>query len=410
MTIIRFDHFTPVSGKDQKTEQALYEQLEAKLSLMAAQLSEAQQKLNVEQRLRGRYKAERDQYENDLGHTREELGEVRKELGVVREELGVVRKELDVVREELGVVREELGVVREELGEVREELADLRKEHSTCKTFWIAPRHNVTLLQKPLGGGAWGYVVEGQFRGQQVAVKCIHETIITQNTIKRVYREICTMAQMCHPNLVQFIAAVLDDKGGPMIITELLDTTLRKAYEDSLLNMAQCVDILHNVASALSYLHELEAPIIHRDVSSANVLMKGVARDKWIAKLSDFGSANWARQACTMGEGAIVYTAPEAFPTHPSLDVKPPPQTTKIDVYSYGILMCEVTLREFPDPDHLREMKEKMKTKHVLLHTLVMKCTQPIPDNRPTMAAVLKELEAIRMQMLNSVYSYVYSS
>ena len=53
-------------------------------------------------------------------------------------------------------------------------------------------------------------------------------------TIKRVYCEICTMAQVHHPNLVQFIAAVLDDQGGPMIITELLDTTLRKAYEDSM--------------------------------------------------------------------------------------------------------------------------------------------------------------------------------
>ena len=51
---------------------------------MAAQLSEAQQKLNVEQKLSGQYKAERDQYEKDLGHTREELGGVRKELGEVR--------------------------------------------------------------------------------------------------------------------------------------------------------------------------------------------------------------------------------------------------------------------------------------------------------------------------------------
>ena len=323
----------------------------AQLDSMAAQLGEAQQKLRVEQKLSGQYKAERDQYEKDLG-------------------------------------------------EVRKELADLhvRKEHSTCNTFWIVPRHNVTLLQKMLGGGAWGYVVEGQFRSERVAVKCVHETIITQqHTIKRVYREICTMAQMSHPNLVRFIAAVLDDQGGPMIITELLDITLRKAYEDNLLNLGQCVDILRNVASALSYLHELEAPIIHRDVSSANVLMKVVARDKWIAKLSDFGSANWARQAYTMGEGALVYTAPEAFPTHPSLNVKCPSQTTKIDVYSYGILMCEVILREFPDPDHLLEMKEMLKMKHVFLHALVMKCTQHMPDNRPTMAVVLKELDTIRM-------------
>ena len=62
-----------------------------------------------------------------------------------------------------------------------------------------------------------------------------------------------------------------------MIITELLDTTLRKAYD---------------VASALCYLHGLEEPIIYRDVSSANVILKAVPKGEWKAKLSDFGSAN----------------------------------------------------------------------------------------------------------------------
>ena len=343
-------------GEDRKGELALCKQLEAKLSLMAAQLSEAQ-------KLSGQYKAERDQYEKDLGHTREELGGVSKELGVVR-------KERDEVRKELG---------------------SLRKEHPTSRTSWIAERDNVTLQTKPLGRGTWGYVVKGIFRGQEVAVKCMHETNITEQQIKLVYREICTMAQVNHPNLVQFRATVLDDQGGPMIITELLDTTLRKAYGDNLLNMVQYVDIFHNVASALSYLHELETPIIHRDVSSNNVLLKGVARDKWIAKLSDFGSANWVKLASTMGGGALVYTAPESYLPHPTqLPKATAPQTTKIDVYSYGVLMCEVY-------KHLREMKERTKTKHVILHTLVMKCTQEKPGKRPTMADVLKELETIGM-------------
>ncbi|KAL5467165.1 hypothetical protein EMCRGX_G031357 [Ephydatia muelleri] len=94
------------------------------------------------------------------------------------------------------------------------------------------------------------------------------------------------------PILLLFIAAVLDDQGGPMIITELLDTTLRKAYEDNLLSpdLYLCMDIFCDVASALCYLHGLEEPIIHRDVSSANVLLKAVAKGEWKAKLSDFGS------------------------------------------------------------------------------------------------------------------------
>ena len=37
-------------------------------------------------------------------------------------------------------------------------------------------------LFKTLGEGSWGYVKEGEFRGQQVAVKCIHEAIVPQHT------------------------------------------------------------------------------------------------------------------------------------------------------------------------------------------------------------------------------------
>ena len=288
----------------------------------------------------------------------------------------------------------ELAQMKRELDQAKKELEDLRKERFDFKSFYTVSRHHVTVLEKTIGRGAWGYVKEGKFRGQKVAVKCIHETIITQHTIKRVYREVCSMIQLRHPNLVLFIAAVLDNQGGPMIITELLDTTLRKAYENNLLHpdLDQCMDIFRDVASALCYLHELEEPIIHRDVSSANVLLKAMANKRWKAKLSDFGSANWAKEASTIGEGAIVYTAPEAYPVHPSHHHMLPPQTTKMDVYSYGILLCEVTMRELPIPEHLNEMKEIIKTKHFLLHSVVLKCTKDNPVERPTMATVLEDL------------------
>ena len=359
----------------------MFKQLEARVQFLEAQLSETKQKLGEE-------KKQSEQYRTELGHTRVELVQCQ-------EVLGHTKVELVQCQEVLGHTRVELVQCQEVLGHTRVELQKLQKVHSTCKTFWIVPRHKITILNKQLGGGAWGYVAEGQFKGQQVAVKCVHESIIALHTIKRVYREICTMAQVSHPNLVRFMAAVLDDQGGPMIITELLDTTLRKAYEDNLLTLQQCVDVFRDIASALCYLHELEEPIIHRDVSSSNVLMKAVVGGGWIAKLSDFGSANWAKQASTMAEGAIVYLAPEAYPTPPSLLHRGlPPQTTKIDVYSYGIMLCEVALKEFPDPDHLHVTKEKMRTKHVPLHSLVVKCTQDLPDRRPTMAAVLKELQS----------------
>ena len=358
---------------------------------------------------------ERDQAMKERDHVTNERDQAMKERDQAMKERDQAMRERDQAIEERDQVKEahiQKGMEKEKEREqaIKERdlamkechqpinkrdqtISELNEKQSKSSTFWIVPRRHVTVLEKVIGGGAWGYVKEGRFRDQQVAVKCVHELILSKQTMQRVYREICTMSQVHHPNLVLFIAAVLDDQGGPMIITELLDTTLRKAYEDNLFKpgLDQCMDIFRDVASALCYLHELEEPIIHRDVSSANVLLKAMARGEWKAKLS-VRSANWANDACTMGDGAIVYTAPEAFPVHPALGVKPPPQTTKIDVYSYGILLCEVTLREFPDLVTLHETKAKVKSKHASLHSLVLRCTETKPEKRPTMSKVLDNL------------------
>ena len=186
--------------------------------------------------------------------------------------------------------------------------------------FWQVTPEEVSIREDQiLGGGAWGYVAKGTFRGTAVAVKRVYPSILQQSTLDRIRREIRTMAQIRHPNLVLFIAAVLNEQTGPMIVTELLDISLRQAYQANRVG-ANKRRIFQDVSSALVYLHQQREPIIHRDVSSANVLLISSPNDTWLAKLSDFGSANLARYATTPGEGAILYTAPEAYPTLP-----PPP-------------------------------------------------------------------------------------
>ena len=266
--------------------------------------------------------------------------------------------------------------------------------HSQEIEFWCVSAEEVQDSQEILGRGAWGVVTKGKFRGQSVAVKQVYPDILQQTTMDRIRREIRTMAQVRHPNLVLFIAAVIDDRTGPMIITEILDTSLRSAYERNRLGSNK-LRIFQDVASALNYLHLHREPIIHRDVSSANVLLEAVANNGWKAKLSDFGSANLVRYATTPGEGAIIYTAPEAFPQPPTSPTPPPPQTPKIDVYSYGVLLGEVVTQQLPDPDRLQWMIQQVRRQWPQLHPLVTGCIQHSPDRRPTMAYILEELNKL---------------
>ena len=259
--------------------------------------------------------------------------------------------------------------------------------------FWEVPRNEITLnMHKILGTGAWGFVVEGKFRGQQVAVKCLHDMIRQPEVIEIIRKEICIMAQIRHPNLVLLIAAVIDAENDPLIVTELLDISLRKAYEKRLLQGSK-LNIFRDVASALNYLHlHQQGEIIHRDVSSANVLLEAKPNNQWKAKLSDFGSAKLAIEAKTTGPGAPAYTAPEV---RKDMGIR---QTGKLDVYSYGVLLCEVTVEQFPMDGSLPSMVQTVRITWPFMHGLVTHCTQNHPYNRPTMSYVLGEFDKLRPQ------------
>ena len=286
---------------------------------------------------------------------------------------------------------------------LRQQIATLRQhtqrgtlqpqsKQSYQSKFWEVPREEVSLnMQKILGTGAWGVVVEGTFRGQHVAVKCLHDMIREPYFLEIIRKEIDIMAQIRHPNLVMLIAAVIDAENDPLVVTELLDMSLRKAYERNLLEGSSKLNIFQDIASALNYLHlHHHGEIIHRDVSSANVLLEAKPNNQWKAKLSDFGSAKLAMEAKTTGPGALVYAAPEVLR---EIGIR---QTAKVDVYSYGILLCEVTMGQFPLEERLPSMMQAIRDRWVFMHGLITACIQKHPDNRPTMSHVLTELNKLR--------------
>ena len=258
--------------------------------------------------------------------------------------------------------------------------------------LWELPREDVHISQTILGTGGWGYVARGTFRGEEVAVKCLHREILSPQNEGRVRREISIMAQVRHPNLLLLIGAVLTTEGeGPLIITELLDRSLRSAYQDGVLEERSKVPILRNVASALTYLHSHRTPIIHRDVSSTNVLLEHTRPEiQWKAKLSDFGSANLSHLATTPAEGAAMYSAPEVSKEDRSQ------QTAKIDVYSFGVLVCEMALCRFP-PDRLQFPSMLRDVHHATpdMFPLARDCTSHAHQDRPAMRQVLERIDQL---------------
>ena len=180
-------------------------------------------------------------------------------------------------------------------------------------SFWEVSYKDITITGKELGRGAFATVNVGYFHEQKVAMKMLHPNILSDHYIELLRHEVGLMANVCHPYLLLFMAVIFDyPTECPLIITELMTTSLRNALykpPTKLDNRAKLC-VMNDVASALHYLHTQREPILHRDVSSANVLLEELSKT-WRGKLSDFDPANLARFSVSAAPGAEIYTAPE---------------------------------------------------------------------------------------------------
>ena len=245
----------------------------------------------------------------------EQLREKDKQLREKDEQLRVKDEQLKTKEGELKDLRDQLqdfAVVQNKLSAAEKQLT--KYESQSGSPDWVLCRDEVHFnWDQSLGAGSFGQVFKGRYCGCVVAIKKLHFSTLSQKQRDGFEREMKIASRCRHPCLLQFIGATQDES--PLFVTELMETSLQKLLkkrkqENQHLSETEIIVICLDVARALNYLHRRQPPIVHRDVSSANVLL-WKQNNQWRGKLGDYGTAKFLQDTMTAHPGTQIYEAPE---------------------------------------------------------------------------------------------------
>ena len=225
-----------------------------------------------------------------------------------------------------------------------------------------------------LGVGSYGSVYRAMCDDLPCAAKILHPTLFETNDpgarriIEQFEQECNFLSGIRHPHIVQYLGLARDPETRlPVLLIELMDDSLTQFLERSQepLRYNVQVDLCHDIALALAYLHS--NGIIHRDLSSNNVLLIAGSRAKvtdfGLAKVFDMSQSTMTPQ--TMCPGTLAYMSHEAFDD-------PPVYTKKLDSFSLGVLNIQIITRLFPDPGpRVKKIKDPRDPKRQLHEVLL---------------------------------------
>ena len=362
--------------------------------LLEARADKLQRRLDEERRERERLAAQLEERENVLQHTEERVQQAEERVQRAEERAQQAEEREQRDREALGQRVQQAEARAAELqrrldeveGRERERLAVQQQAIAAEQRgpSWEVGEEDIQLTGEVIGTGGWGVVRVAHLK---VAAKELHSQLESDYYDQVFQREMAVAARVSHPNLLRFHGAKLE--GGMTILTELMPTSLRaevnqgRRHPQHRLSREHILSIAMDVACALNYLHHLiPDPIIHRDISSANVLLKPTPNGGWLAKVSDYGSANFQQQLQTQNPGSPVYAAPESH--NPAL------QSPKMDIFSFGVLLIEMCTSQFPVPDRCPDLIESIL--YPQLVRLIRWCLNEDRNQRPTAAQVIDYL------------------
>ncbi|KAH3767857.1 TKL family protein kinase [Pelomyxa schiedti] len=170
-------------------------------------------------------------------------------------------------------------------------------------------------VTSPLGTGSYGTVFRCRHipSGRDVAVKALHEAIMSDYNSERFRLEAEIVSGLRHPNIVKCIGTCITGAGRLNIVSELKCCSLKQLLKNKYLNFKEVVAVSMGVSKGMDSLHRQN--YMHRDLSSNNVLMDSDGTPK----ICDFGVSRGItpqQQPQTIVPGTQAHMAPQMFTNH----------------------------------------------------------------------------------------------
>ncbi|NXY45154.1 TESK2 kinase, partial [Ceuthmochares aereus] len=216
-------------------------------------------------------------------------------------------------------------------------------------------------------------------------------------------KEVQLMNRLSHPNILRFMGVCVH-QGQLHALTEYINCGNLEQLLDSNQHLPWTVRVklAYDIAMGISYLHY--KGIFHRDLTSKNCLIKH-DENGYSAIVGDFGLAEKIPDHSEKLPvvGSPFWMAPEVL--------RDEPYNEKADVFSYGIILCEIIARIQADPDYLPRTENFGLDYDAFQHMvgdcppdflqLAFNCCNMDPKLRPSFADIVKTLEGILNRLRN---------
>lgn len=240
------------------------------------------------------------------------------------------------------------------------------------------------VLQDRAGAGGMGDVFRAvdEETGREVAVKVLRASA-GEPERRRFQREIAVIADLRHPNIVEYIAhGTLPDHRLFYAMEWLDGEDLGQRQRHTPLGMRDAVEVIRRSAAAMAAVHA--RGIVHRDLKLGNIFLirgKGTA-----IKLIDFGVVKLPDQELADDRGSIIGTPHFMAPEQARGETVDP----RADVYSLGALMYAVLTGK---PPFTARSAVGVLTKHLTAEVIAPSVASPE-------AGLTEEIDAIILRAM----------